>query len=420
MALTRQQVAKLKSKLQRAVIDCSERCLYHSALWAAELLNSLPDDESDPTANEAGDIGLTTSQRDQSELMLEMRETPKYLMAKTFFDCHEFERCADTLLPGKNIADASIGFRQKKAVSLEHKDVSQRSLFLATYALLILGEKEKTEAAGDILGPSDTAMVVNQQIPRIKSILQAWLDQKTRGSKTTSSEGWLEYLYGMALTKEGSYDLAKTWLVKSVAINPWNWGAWLELGGLINDAKELETICSQLQPTVAAYIFAIFCRRELHQESKTLVSDIEQLQTVFPSSAFLQEQKALVFFNMKEVYAAQTIFSDMLVSNPTYLEFLDHYSDVLFTLKSSDTLAFVAQIATRVEPYRPETCCIVGYYYASLSRKEMAIQYFRLALLLDRHCTPAWRFLGHQYLKLQNWHAAISAYMRAISLDKRD
>jgi anaphase-promoting complex subunit 8 len=48
-----------------------------------------------------------------------------------------------------------------------------------------------------------------------------------------------------------------------------------------------------------AYMFSVHCRLELHQANPALVSEITQLQTVFPGSMFLESQRALAFYQMK-------------------------------------------------------------------------------------------------------------------------
>lgn len=103
-----------------------------------------------------------------------------------------------------------------------------------------------------------------------------------------------------------------------------------------------------------------------------------------------------------------------------YLEFLDHYSNVLYMLESKDTLAFTAQLASAVDSYRPETCCVIGNYYSLSFRHEDAVGYFKRALLLDRNCAAAWTLLGHEYFKLENPHAAVASYVRAIALNNKD
>ncbi|KAI0426649.1 hypothetical protein F5Y09DRAFT_333965 [Xylaria sp. FL1042] len=244
-------------------------------------------------------------------------------MAKAFFDCHEFQRCAETLLPA-GPSDLSMAFR----------------LFLACYALLIQGEKQKTENASQILGPSDTGAVANTQLVKVRSILERWSTLEKDHCGHGSSQGWLEYLYEMVLAKDQNHDLAKLWLLKT-----------------------------------------------------------------------------LVYYRMKKFELAHSAFSDTLISYPRYLEFLEHYSSILYTLGSGDRLSFVAQLASSVEPYRPETCCVIGNYYSLSSRHQDAIIYFRRALILDRNFSSAWTLLGHEYLKLENSHAAMTSYIRAIGLN---
>ena len=114
------------------------------------------------------------------------------------------------------------------------------------------------------------------------------------------------------------------------------------------------------------------------------------------------------------------LFSKVLALDPRYLDFLDHYSNVLYNLGSHDRLAFVAQLASSVDRHRPETCLVIGNYYSLLSRPEAAITSLRQALALDRSCSAAWTLLGHEYLKAQNTHAAIESYRHAVSHARHD
>ncbi|KAJ8132810.1 hypothetical protein O1611_g814 [Lasiodiplodia mahajangana] len=384
MSLSRSQTLELQNALRQAVVACSQRCLYQSARWAAELLDSLPvGDEDDASLCNSGHFENPALQMDASESLLELTETPKYLMAKAFFDCHEFQRCAEALLPSSPSA-LSIAFPKGKAARRPRKGISQRGLFLACYALLIQGEKEKTEDASLVLGPSDTGTVTNKQLPEIRSVLEKWLTREKTSSGRGSSQGWLEYLYGMVLAKDQMNDLAKSWLLKSVSVNPWNWGAWQELRCLVRDAKDAMVFYRMKGGLVLAFFAA---------SSSYVIIDFE---------------------------SARSVFSDLLISHPRYLDLLDHYSNVLYGLNSKDGLSFIAQVASSVEPYRPETCCVIGNYYSLSSRHEDAVIYFRRALVLDRSFASAWTLLGHEYLKLENSHAALSSYFRAIRLNKQD
>jgi anaphase-promoting complex subunit 8 len=83
-------------------------------------------------------------------------------------------------------------------------------------------------------------------------------------------------------------------------------------------------------------------------------------------------------------------------------------------------LAFLAQLANSVDKFRPETCCIVGNYYALKSEHEKACMYFRRALTLDRNFLSAWTLMGHEYIEMKNTHAAIESYRRAVDVNRKD
>jgi anaphase-promoting complex subunit 8 len=83
-------------------------------------------------------------------------------------------------------------------------------------------------------------------------------------------------------------------------------------------------------------------------------------------------------------------------------------------------LAFLAQIATATDNFRPETCCVVGNYFSLKSEHEKAVNYFRRALVLDRNFLSAWTLMGHEYVEMKNTHAAIESYRRAVDVNRKD
>ena len=117
---------------------------------------------------------------------------------------------------------------------------------------------------------------------------------------------------------------------------------------------------------------------------------------------------------------AEAIYSDILYKDPYRLDHLDHYSNLLYVMGLRPKLAFLAQVASATDKFRPETCCIVGNYYAMKSEHEKAVNYFRRALTLDRNCHSAWILMGHEYIELKNTHAAIESYRRAVDVNRRD
>lgn len=277
-ALSTEQTLQLRTQLHQAVAACNDRCLYRSAKWcvhlpdlnpvsaktttrAAELLNAFPDSDhhldstydTEPNSPNGQDDSWSSFQfsQDSHEARLERREYPKFLMAKSFFDCREFDRCAATLLPSlvpqqpvtrnaANATNAAAKSKSKPPVSLPGlPQLSQRSLFLALYAKYMAGEKRKEEDSEMILGPTDGSVTLNKELSRISSILDEYLSAQGGLQSTHESQGFLEYLYGVVLLKGKNEALAKAWLLKSVNQCPWNWGTWQELADLLNSAEEV-------------------------------------------------------------------------------------------------------------------------------------------------------------------------------------
>lgn len=197
MSLSKTNILELQFSLRQAVVNCSERCQYQSAKWAAELLDALPDDDLGPEATSLNEVFNT--QTDPVEMQLERNELPKYLMAKSLLDCHELRRCAAVYLSTKS-SENTIPLRNN-VLNIAHGKLpgsvfgrtSRKGLFLASYALLLAGEKEKTEELGPILGPLDTGAIINKQLAPLKRMLETWFDQEAEHRR---SQGWLEYLYG--------------------------------------------------------------------------------------------------------------------------------------------------------------------------------------------------------------------------------
>ena len=187
------------------------------------------------------------------ERQLEKLERHKYLLAKTYFDCREYDRCAAVflplMLPKGQIAESNpstTAKRQTFSTKIPHvktphdetsvtrgcPSMSEKALFLALYAKYMAGEKRKDEDSEMILGPADNGSNVNRELVFISRTLQARFQLQEKRSE--KSQGWLEYLYGIVLIKGKDDEEAKRWLLKSIALYPFNWSAWLELGSLIS------------------------------------------------------------------------------------------------------------------------------------------------------------------------------------------
>ena len=428
------------------------------AIRAAELSNSLPETPSTSTSfnsdpdSQMQDADLPpsvstflSSNPDPEEARLEAQELSKYLLAKSYFDCREYDRCAAVFLPsilargpltptspnaktrtptkaGKGKAKESSPNSENGATPLSNAlpRLSQKSLFLAMYAKYMAGEKRKDEENEMILGPADGGGTVNRELVGLARSLEGWFADRAAKGLEGSNQGWLEYLYAIVLAKGKTDEDAKRWLIRSVHRCPFNWGAWLELSGLLSRFEDLQKIVRELPQNIMTVIFHLYASQELYQYTETTHHQLNELERFFPESQFLKTQRALLFYHSKDYDEAESIFSTLLHADPHRIDGLDEYSNVLYVMAARPKLAFLAQVATATDKFRPETCCVVGNYYSLKSEHEKAVMYFRRALTLDRNFLSAWTLMGHEYVEMKNTHAAIESYRRAVDVNRKD
>ena len=388
---------------------------------------------------------MLSSNLDPEEARLEALELPKYLLAKSYFDCREYDRCAAIFIPSilprgsltptspnaktHTPTKAAKGKAKESSSNFETESIpvsntlprlSQKSLFLALYAKYISGEKRKDEDIEMILGPADGGGTVNKELVGLARSLEGWFADRAAKGLESSNQGWLEYLYGIVLVKGKTEEDAKSWLIKSVHLCPFNWGAWLELSGLLNRFEDLQKIVRKLPQNLMTLIFHLYASQELYQSSEVTHHQLNDLERIFPESQFLKTQRALLFYHAKDFDEAESIFSALLHADPHRIDALDHYSNILYVMSARPKLAFLAQVATATDKFRPETCCVVGNYYSLKSEHEKAVVYFRRALTLDRSFLTAWTLMGHEYVEMKNTHAAIESYRRAVDANRKD
>lgn len=151
----------------------------------------------------------------ENEAILQAGELPTYLLSKSYFDVHEYDRSSSVLANCR----------------------SSKSRFLHLYAQYIAGEKRRDEESEMILGPLDTAATQNREVQSILSGLEAIFTEK--GDDINEDDSWLLYLYGIVLLKQKNEDEARASFIKSVNLYPYNWSAWLELGSTLGNLGDV-------------------------------------------------------------------------------------------------------------------------------------------------------------------------------------
>ncbi|KAI5854374.1 anaphase promoting complex subunit 8 [Tricharina praecox] len=390
---------QLQSLLQTAMLKCSERCLYQSAKWAAELLTSM--DVPPPSAETSVALPqayLHPMSADTAELALETVEFNQYLLAKSYFDVHEYDRASFVLQNCK----------------------SSKARFLHLYARYIAGEKRRDEDSEMVLGPLDGAETRNKEVAGILTALEEIFAEKDGDTMWGEDDSWLLFLYGIVLQKQKNEEEARGALLKSVNLYPYNWSAWQELGATIGTLTDLNTILPSLPANIMTNLFVLSTNQELYQTADPIHSQLSDLLNLFPGSSWLKTQRALLYYHARDFEEAESIFDSLIKIDPHRIDALDHYSNILYVMERRPKLGFIAQLASSTDKFRPETCCVIGNYYSLKSEHEKAVMYFRRALTLDRTFLSAWTLMGHEYVEMKNTHAAIEAYRRAVDVNRRD
>ncbi len=160
---------------------------------------------------------VLTTNPDPEEARLEARELSRYLLAKSFFDCKEYDRCAAVFIKdnlpsppisgsanatpnrkGKGKASANLPLSPGRSTGLNKlPNLSQKALFLSFYAKFMAGEKRRDEESEIILGPVDAPTTVNKELAAISQKLSGWCYDRVgwKDTEPGASQGWLDFLY---------------------------------------------------------------------------------------------------------------------------------------------------------------------------------------------------------------------------------
>ncbi|KAJ6256690.1 hypothetical protein Dda_8556 [Drechslerella dactyloides] len=374
----------LRRELRLAAKRSSERCLFHASKWISEQLNSLPKPASQSHHKQHSGPAVADENR-RLDHFISDEEEDKYLLAKAYFDVNEFDRAS-------------------RAVE---GCVSSKVAFLCIYAKFMAGEKRKDEESEMVLGPLDGNVTANKELP----LLTRKLEMMLHGQEDT----YLLYLYGVVLLKQRNEKQAYQVLVRAINAYPYNWAAWDELKTICKSVDDVNRAMHDLPEHLFTHFFHVLASQELYHANETVHGLIDSLADIFPGSTWLKSQRALLLYHVKE-----RIFDEIMQADPYRLDFLDHYSNILYVMDKRSKLAFVAQVASATDKFRPETCCVIGNYFSMRSEHEKSIMYFRRALNLDRNFLSAWTLLGHEFVELKNTHAAIESYRRAIDVNRKD
>lgn len=63
---------------------------------------------------------------------------------------------------------------------------------------------------------------------------------------------------------------------------------------------------------------------------------------------------------LEELDEAEALFDQLSLQDPYALDFMDVYSNVLYVKENASKLSMLAQQCNAIDPYRSETCAVIG------------------------------------------------------------
>ncbi|ODV69308.1 TPR-like protein [Hyphopichia burtonii NRRL Y-1933] len=403
----------LRKRFYTSSIILSNLNLFQSAKWCAEALNGLPQASPDAPA-----IDFSLPELDEDE----KHDQEKFLLAKTYFNCKEFDRAAYVLKDCKS-GNALFLKLYSTLISVDKKATEETD---GSINVGSLQNSIRTEAADNIseYGDSRQRELIGSLNSKLSKVIRESENYHSKGNKPNA---FLYYLSGIIYNKKKKYSLAQNSLFQSLRLFPYNWSCWQELiaslttfdeaMSFINKAKSVNT---SLVTNIMFQFFEVVILQEFYQQLASLSDSLNTLLETFPKFNFLRVQQFLIAYHGLDYFQAEAIFDQILMNDPLRLDDLDTYSNMLYVMEKRSKLSFLAQLASLIDKFRPETCCIVANYHSMKCEHEKAIMYYKRALTLNKNCLSAWTLMGHEFVELKNSHAAIESYRRAVDTNQKD
>lgn len=246
----------VKHDLLKGIYECSQRGLNQSAKWLAELNHALRDVQLPPDSLPNIVYGCD-------------EETDVFLIAKSYFDLMEYDRCSFFTVDCKK----------------------PKTQFLHYYAKYLSIEKKRLENMTDENCPPDSTK--NEALADLCTILK----NKFHADEL---DGYCLYLYGIVLRKLDLTPLAVDAFVKAVNKEPIVWAAWQELGQIIADKHHLNT-CDLPDHWIKQFFLAHTALEQLNNdEAMDMYCNLREQG--FDKSSYLMAQTAIAHHNRRGGY----------------------------------------------------------------------------------------------------------------------
>lgn len=318
----------------------------------------------------------------------EIKETLNY--ANTLFDLKEFLKCINVLTPLIN-------------------PKYPRAMFLYYYSkYYLVSEKMQEEKLNN-----NENIALKYASPDQLNKLQIELSRYIENFSP-----FLNYLYGIILKDLKKYEESKIYFIKALNSCPFIWSCWIDLCFVLKQIGSKNSF-NQINDHWMKYFYLenYFIEKNYDTEA---IQILDLLQNYFPNNSFIQNQLAICYYNLHEYELSIEYFEKLFQLDPLRYEGIDIYSNILFIKENYCELSNLAYRCYENNKYRPETCCVIGNFYALKGEHPKAIAFFKRALKLDNNYLPVYTLMGHEFLEMKIISSAVESYRTAIDIDPND
>ncbi|SCV67008.1 BQ2448_5654 [Microbotryum intermedium] len=116
---------------------------------------------------------------------------------------------------------------------------------------------------------------------------------------------------------------------------------------------------------------------------------------------------------------AEKAFAQARQAAPHLLDSMELYSTLLWHLRLSTSLSFLAQDLMLIAPRSSVAWIASGNVFSHLEDHGSALQCFKRAAQLDPNCVYAYTLSGHECVMLEEWETALVFFRDAVRRDRR-
>ena len=318
----------------------------------------------------------------------EIKETLRY--ANTLFDLKEFNKCIHVL-------------------SQYNNPKYPRAMFLYYYSkYLLIMESMQEEKLNN-----NENIALKYASPDKLVKLQIDLSQNVE-----SFSPFMNYLYGIILKDLKRYEESKIYFIKALNSCPYMWSCWVDLCFVLKNIGIKNSFNAINDHWMKYFYLANYFIEKTYENEAIQILEI--LQNYFPNNTFIQNQLAIAYYEQHEFELSIEYLEKLFQLDPYRYEGVDIYSNILFLKENYCELSNLAYKCYENNKYRPETCCVIGNFYALFADHPKAIAFFKRALKLDSNYSPVYTLMGHEFLELKIISSAVESYRTAIDLDHDD